>query len=521
MDKKPNMGHPPITRRVFLRLTAGGLSGVCLSFSLSKTMVDRAQAASRPVVVSVHDGRATYWDHVSGYHWEHIDQEVVSDMVAMGVMTLTAKSTPASAWQHLIPYQNGEAVALKVNFNNTWGCESSNNMDAYPETVNAVIEGMLLIGIPPDKIWITDPSRVIPSRFVNRIRTAGVRFFSAVDGCSTECSLTDYVSPASSAASPTTYPPGDYIRPAQVFADAAHLINIPLLKGHVAAEVTLGMKNHYGSVTFLGNDPNEARLRMHSYLYPDQNPDPSKSVLTDINLNPHIRSKTRLIIGDGLFGNPIDNLVPPQRWAIFDNEDPNILFFGIDPVATDSVMCDYISEERLRIGSAAASRSYLQHAQSMGLGVHGHWDSFQSRQYAGINYLPVEGAAPALEPLAWTSPATSITPTGAVLNGRVQANDPAGADYFFKFGMSPDYGHETEHQHAVTDGEVSIAVGSLQPDAEYHFRIDATTPHGSGHGQDLAFRTPASNPVEPTPDPPGRNNGGGGGGGCFISVSKQ
>ena len=508
-----------ITRRDFLRFT-GGLSGVCLALSLPRMMIGNAQADSRPVVVSVHDGSATSWDHVNGYHWERIDQEVVSGMVATGVMTLTAKSALASAWQELVPYQNGEAVAIKVNFNNSWECQPTNNMDAYPETVNAVIEGLLLIGIPPDKIWITDPSRVIPSRFIDRIHSPGVRFFSAVDCCSNACSLTDYVSPASSAASPTTYPPGDYIRPAQVFADAAHLINIPLLKGHVAAGVTLGMKNHYGSVTFLGNDPNEARLQMHSYLYPDQNPDPSKSILTDINLNPHIRNKTRLILGDGLFGNPLDNLQPPQRWAIFDNGDPNILFFGIDPVATDSVMCDYINEERLRTGSGVASRSCLQHAQSMGLGVHDHWDNFQSKQYAGITYLQVEGVPSGLEPLAWTSPATSITTTEAVLNGRVQANDPMGVDYFFKFGTTADYGHETDHQHAIADGEVSIVVGSLQPDVEYHFRIDATTSHGAGHGQDQVFRTPASDPVEPTPDSPGSKSGGGGGGGCFISASK-
>jgi hypothetical protein len=518
MDKKATKGLLPITRRDFLRIT-GGVSGVCLAFSLSKTKVGNAQAASRPVVVSVHDGDATDWDHASGYHWERIDQNVVSDMVATGVMTLTAKSTLASAWQDLVPYQNGEAVAIKVNFNNSWECQSTNNMDAYPETVNAVIEGLLLIGIPPEKIWITDPSRVIPSRFVDGIRTAGVRFFSAIDCCSNTCSLTDYVSAASSAATPTTYPPGDYVRPAQVFADAAHLINIPLFKGHVAAGVTLGMKNHFGSVTFLGNDPNEARLRMHHYLYPDENPDPTKSVLTDININPHIRNKTRLILGDGLFGNPLDNLQPPQRWAIFANGDPNILFFGIDPVATDSVMCDYINEERIRIGSPAASNSYLQHAQSKGLGIHDQWDDFQSKQYAGIIYLQVEGTSPGFEPRVWTTSATSITTTSAVLNGRVKANDPAGADYFFKFGSTADYDHETEHQHAIGDGDVSVVVGSLQPDAEYHFRIEATTPYGAGQGQDLVFRTPASDPVDPTPKSPGSKSGGGGG--CFISASKQ
>ena len=36
----------------------------------------------------------------------------------------------------------------------------------------------------------------------------------------------------------------DLVRPAQVFTDAAHLINIPLLKGHGPGHASLGMKNH-------------------------------------------------------------------------------------------------------------------------------------------------------------------------------------------------------------------------------------------------------------------------------------
>jgi len=345
---KLHKNWPLSTRRDFLKYT-GLLAGL---YWTRRWFKSNALAQPKPRVVSVHDPNATYWDHVTGYHWEYIDQEVVNNMVARGVKALTGESTVSDAWSALIPYQPGDAVVIKVNFNNAGGCgDQNNNIDAYPEVVNAVIDGLISIGVPPNKIWITDPSRMVLNRFINGIDNPDVWFYDATGHyCSQNYSLTDYVAADSPDASPTTHPPGDVVRPAQVFVDAAHLINIPLLKGHGIGHMTLGMKNHYGSVTFSGADPNSERVRMHAYLEPEQNPDLQKSILGDVNDNPHIRDKTRLIIGDGLYGHPTTNWQSVSHWQIFNNDDPKIVFFGTDPIATDSVMCDYTNEEQIRLG---------------------------------------------------------------------------------------------------------------------------------------------------------------------------
>lgn len=329
-DMKDNR-EGTVTRREFLKCS-GGVIGACVAGSVCGGSIESARAASRPWVISVRNAEATFWDHSSGYHWDFIRQNVVSNMVATGVKALTGADSELTAWRQLIPYSSGEAVAIKINLNNFWNCVNSNVMDAYPETVNSVVKALIQIGVPAEKIWVTDPSRPIPARFINRISYKNILFFSSIPGCDASYALTDYADVGSSASSATTYPPGDKVRPAQVLVDAAHIINIPLFKGHYGAGITLGLKNHYGSVTFSGNNQYTERSRMHAYLYESENPDPSKSIVADINNNHHIKLKTRLIIGDGLFGHPFNNGSEPIRWEIFQYSDPNILFFKMTPL---------------------------------------------------------------------------------------------------------------------------------------------------------------------------------------------
>lgn len=349
------------------------------------------QALQLPVpnrVVSVHDSRATNWDYQTGYHWQYIDQEVVNDMVARGVMALTERTNTVDAWNDLIPYQPGEEVVIKLNFNNA-GCSGYNNqMDGYPEPVNAVIDGLTSIGVPPGNIWITDPSRVVPARFRDRITNSGVQYYSYGSCGDPNYHAVDYVDSDSPDASVAQCPAGDKIRPSQVFVDAEHLINIPLLKSH-GPYVTLALKNHYGSVIFRDNTLES----MHAYFNQWGNTQgcdlERENILADINNNPHIRDKTRLVIGDGLFGNPYVNWDSVERWDIFGNDDPNILFFSIDPVAISSVMTDYIVAER-----GPQDHEQLHAAASLGLGVHEHWDSFENKQYSAIDYQIIDLDAP-------------------------------------------------------------------------------------------------------------------------------
>jgi len=161
-----------------------------------------------------------------------------------------------------------------------------------------------------------------------------------------------------------------------------------MLKGHGPSWVTLGLKNHYGSIAF----KNHQRRDMHKYIYPTT-ADPNTNPLGDINDNPHIRDKTRLVIGDALFGHPLQNYaVPPQRWEIFGNDSPNTLFFGVDPIAIESVMLDFLNEELIRLGKAPRNHDYLHYAASLGLGIHEHWDDFSTKKYDKIDYIDINAS---------------------------------------------------------------------------------------------------------------------------------
>jgi hypothetical protein len=297
---------------------------------------------------------------------------------------LTERTNTVDAWNDLIPYQPGEEVVIKLNFNNA-GCSGYNNkIDGYPEPVNAVIDGLTSIGVPPGNIWIGDPSRILPARFTVRITNPDVQYYAVWYCGDPNYHPVEYVDSDSPDTSVAQCPAGEKIRPSTVFVDAEHLINIPLLKSH-GSYVTLALKNHYGSVIYRDNTLNS----MHAYFNQWGNTGgcdlETENILADINNNPHIRDKTRLVIGDGLFGNPYTEGSSVERWDIFNNDDPNILFFSADPVAISSVMTDYIVAER-----GNQDHEHLHAAASLGLGVHEHWDSFENKHYSAIDYQIID-----------------------------------------------------------------------------------------------------------------------------------
>jgi hypothetical protein len=147
------------------------------------------------------------------------------------------------------------------------------------------------------------------------------------------------------------------------------LINLPILKGHGGDDdvpVTLAFKNHLGSIDYVYGGPGHDNLHefivlMQGQYHSDYNP------LVDIYNNIHIRNKTILTAGDGMYGAPGAVSTAEKTWAIFGNDAANSLFFAVDPVAADCIMSDLIREE----GWFTDNRSYdyLFCAQDAGLGL--------------------------------------------------------------------------------------------------------------------------------------------------------
>ncbi|WP_048050847.1 DUF362 domain-containing protein [Methanosarcina soligelidi] len=341
-------------------------------------------------VVTVHNSNASTWEG-EGNPNNYMNQTEIDKMVDSGIMELTGTTSPQEGWRKIIPYTAGQSVVIKVNFNNNWhfssngfyyNDDSNTNMLNYAAVVNSVIRGLKSAGVPSEKIWITDPSRPIHDKFRERIEDKGVQYYinqnceAYIEG-RPNVSVTGYV-PDDSVYASTSTAYDEKIRPAQVFADATYIINMPQLKGHgmkSVGRVTFSLKNNFGSVYYtadaLGDDP-------------AHNAQPFAKLLADINNNPVFREKTRLVVGDGIMGNPDINYGPPTLWKSFGNKPPETLFFGVDPVATDSVMVDYVRRE---VGSQATGlvQSY---AAELGLGVSESWSDHENYTY--IDYHPID-----------------------------------------------------------------------------------------------------------------------------------
>ena len=95
------------------------------------------------------------------------------------------------------------------------------------------------------------------------------------------------------------------------------------------------------------------------------------------------------------------------------------------------------------------------------------------------------------KPSAETKAPTSVTETGAALNGTV---NPRGAEtkYFFEYGTTESYGSKTAEATAgsgTSNVEKSKAITGLTASTTYHFRIVATNSHGTTDGSDEVFTT--------------------------------
>lgn len=408
------MRKPHISRRQFLKSL--GMAAASLGIArLWSSRYARAQeqiphplylpllvhtslkAALRGKVIHLHASRAANWNFNSALYYGKtqsagvlgVDQEVVDAMVDRGVTGLLGLpgDAVAQAWARLIPdYAPGKVVAIKINLNNSdqATCASGTSaIDAIAQPVNAVVRGLRLIGVRDQDILVYDAIRSFPNRLYKELVYKGIQIHD-YSGCRGNPSTWN----SDDADSKVKFvPPGGGIPSVKLcdsLVNASYLINMPILKGHPLAGVTLGFKNHFGST----NNPSG----MHTYVSTSYAQIDRYNSLVDLFSNPHICGKTVLTIGDGIYGSRMYQNTPPQPWNTFDGQSPCSLFFAVDPVAIDCVMHDLLKAER---GSSlpVSSNTYLKLAEKAGLGVFESGDPWQlpyGSGYARIVYQRIE-----------------------------------------------------------------------------------------------------------------------------------
>ena len=338
--------------------------------------------------VHIRNAAATSWTGETDY-WNYVDQATVDSMVEQGLKALTGEATAVDAWRQLIPeYRAGQKVAIKVNFNNTKYCDSTAIViDAIIEPINAVAKGLVAMGVAPSDICVYDAVRAVPNRFV-----AGADYaFTFYDGwsgvpCQNEAGFTDVPQNRIQFYPPVPISmPEEYVTNALM--NATYLINMPIMKGaHSLAGVTLGFKNHFGTISTCS--------ALHDYVNVVYKPEKYRTdynPLVDLLGSPLIGGKTVLAMGDGIFAARQFSM-PPVPWTTFGNEVPNSLFFATDPVAVDCIMHDLLAlEPETRV--VDGSNNYLRLAAEAGLGVFEEGDPWAvpySNGYSSIKYTRID-----------------------------------------------------------------------------------------------------------------------------------
>jgi len=325
---------------ISLTLIVLGISHLNLIKQFNQTRVIWGQSQPSRVVWLTNTAAA------NGYNqpWSNkANQTVVNTMMDSAIKALTNQSTVANAWTSLFTTHNngpnyvaGEKIVIKVNFNNNYDCD--NNGCPLLQTVNALLRQLANDkGISQADISLYDVSRNFPDYFISGIQTSFPQIKLNPDrNTSPPCTVSDNV---------LTAPFGCAL------ANAKYLINMPLLRTHGMAGVTLSFKNHLGSGTW----PD----RFHNGFFTAN----SSNSLVQLNNHPFIKDKTMLVVDDAIYG--LKNGGPNG----YPNFTPNALFLSRDPVAIDSVMTDYLESQGACITCAGSNpRIYMQEGAKVGLG---------------------------------------------------------------------------------------------------------------------------------------------------------
>jgi hypothetical protein len=136
----------------------------------------------------------------------------------------------------------------------------------------------------------------------------------------------------------------------QEYIDSEYFINLPCLKSHDSGGITLGAKNHQGSILQDGSGSDtQSAIDMHYSLPDHDNTDGGVHRyrhLVDYLAHEQLGGKTLLTIIDGIWaGRSWQGLVEKWNMEPFNGDYPSSLFISQDLVAIDAVCFDFLLEE--------------------------------------------------------------------------------------------------------------------------------------------------------------------------------
>jgi len=378
--------------------------------------------------------------NLEGFWWEtqNNDQDAIDEMYSQGLQGFSSVPDDFKSWEAVfqyfnevhgkgkIGYQPGEKIAIKINMNNGYYNEYDyklKDIDANPYVVKGLLRQLInVVGVAQEDIVVFDASRKLMNWFYNRVyyetypadplvpEFPNVHFLDSTGGAEGRQQVVASNEKVYFAEGECTY----RTLPTCV-TEAEYLINMPIVKRHVADRVTLAGKNWFGAWV-------EDVVSIHEYHTIGYTAMGNPAPQVDLLAHEELGGKTLLLIGDGTYCSRYNN-APISHFQMypFNDDYMNSLFFSQDAVALDSVMYDFLYADGT--GPSERAQNYIHQAAqpnadtydpegegiflSESLGVHEHWDTsymiFSSQRYSGldndgIDYIAIgeEHASPSI-----------------------------------------------------------------------------------------------------------------------------
>jgi uncharacterized protein (DUF362 family) len=382
--------------------------------------------ANLPVSAGLSEDKYDAW-----FMDKNTSQDIIDKMLADGLCSISGQTKTGDAWNSIFRYHNrkrgkgdviyksGEKIYLKLNrtaassaINQEYVRQKDKPLALAFETSPQIVHAMLrqlvnVAGVPQESIFVGDTMR-------NLYQDEYLKYyaeFPKVNYLSSFGNTSGRIKSGESAADLIFYSDKRSVMSEAgsdklyaVMEEAEYLINLPAMKGHNLAGITLCAKNHFGT---------HVRPRA-AHLHPGLNTDSSRKgygyyrVLVDIMGNRYTGEKNLFYILDALWsgsnwnGLPVKFLMPP-----FNDHWSSSLMLSLDPVAIESVAVDFLRtefsnpEHTVPYISEPGVDDYLHQAADpkywpagivyapngdnipmKGLGVHEHWNNPMDMQYS-------------------------------------------------------------------------------------------------------------------------------------------
>lgn len=308
-------------RRIFLRSSGLAGAGVILGAPAIWTSRNSLFAAGSSKVTVCRSASAP-------------DDEKLRRMLNRQIRIITGSRKETEGWRKL--FKPGETIGIKVN------ALAGRNLSTSVELVHVLTEELIKAGIKADSIIVWD-------RMEGELTRAGFRINK---GKGVKYIGTDSLGRGG-------YNGGIEFagEVGSIFSDLMSLcdahINMPVLKDHDLAGLSMSMKNWYGGI----HNPNK---------YHDNSCSP---FVADLSRHHYIKKRQRLIIADALLVQPHGGPAFKPQWA----EEYHGLLISRDPVAIDTIGLGIIEglRKKRKLKSLSFEKrfpKYIPLAERYGLG---------------------------------------------------------------------------------------------------------------------------------------------------------